>query len=188
MLSAREAATSLYGAYRLARFDARGMTYFETSLAAFWRSFYAAVIVAPVFAVLLVMRYAAGGAAVDEVRFASVEAIAYVIAWVAFPLVMVSLARLLDREERYLGYIVAYNWAAVLRNALYMPVVMLGVTGTVPAETVGPLILIALSVVFVYIWFIARVALDVGAWTAVALVALDFALSVFIDVVASSML
>ncbi|MCZ6467897.1 MAG: hypothetical protein O6829_11555, partial [Alphaproteobacteria bacterium] len=126
MLSAREAATSLYGAYRLARFDARGMTYFETSLAGFWRSFYAAVIVAPVFAVLLAMRYAAGGEATDEVRFASVEAIAYVIAWVAFPLVMVSLARLLDREERYLGYIVAYNWASVLQNGLYLPLVMLG--------------------------------------------------------------
>ncbi len=185
MLSAREAATSLYGAYRLARFDARGMTYFETSLAGFWRSFFAAVIVAPLYAVLLLLRHGAGETAVDGVRFAAVEAIAYVIAWVAFPLVMVYLVRVLNREERYLGYIVAYNWAAVLRNALYMPVFMLGVTGTVPA---GPLILIALSVVFVYIWFIARVALDVGAWTAVALVALDFVLSVFIDVVASSML
>ena len=188
MLSAREAATSLYGAYRLARFDARGMTYFETSLAGFWRSFFAAVIVAPMFAVVLVMRYAAGEAAVDGVRFASVEAIAYVIAWVAFPLVMVSLARLLDREERYLGYIVAYNWASVLQNGLYLPLVMLGAAGVIPAETAGPLILIALSLIFVYGWFIAKVALDVGAWTAVALVALDLMLSVFIDIVASSML
>ncbi len=188
MLSAREAATSLYGAYRLARFDARGMTYFETSLAGFWRSFYAAVIVAPVFAVLLLMRYAAGGAAVDGVRFAAVEAIAYVIAWVAFPLVMVSLARVLDREERYLGYIIAYNWAAVLRNAFYMPVVMLGVTGTVPAETARTLGLIALSVVLVYTWFITWTALNVSAGTAAALVALDFVLSVFINAVASAML
>lgn len=188
MLSAREAATSLYGAYRLARFDARGMTYFETSLGGFWRSFYAAVIVAPMFAVLLVMRYAAGGVAVGGVRFAVVEAIAYVIAWVAFPLVMVSLARLLKREERYLGYIVAYNWASVLQNGLYLPLVMLGMAGVIPAETVGPLSLIALSLILVYGWFIAKVALDVGAGTAVALVALDLVLSVFIDIVASSML
>ena len=188
MLSAREAATSLYGAYRLARFDTRGMTYFETSLAGFWRSFYAAVIVAPVFAVLLVMRYAAGGGAVDGVRFAAVEAIAYVIAWVAFPLVMVTLARRLDREERYLGYIVAYNWASVLQNGLYLPLVMLGVAGVIPAETAGPLSLITLSLILVYWWFIAKVALDVGAGTAVALVALDLVLSVFIDIVASSML
>ena len=188
MLSAREAATSLYGAYRLARFDARGMTYFETSLAGFWRSFYAAVIVAPVFAVLMVMRYAAGGGAVDGARFAAVEAIAYVIAWVAFPLVMVTLARRLDREERYLGYIVAYNWASVLQNGLYLPLVMLGMAGVIPAETVGPLSLIVLSLILVYGWFIAKVALDVGAGTAVALVALDLVLSVFIDIVASSML
>ena len=188
MLSAREAATSLYGAYRLARFDTRGMTYFETSLGGFWRSFYAAVIVAPMFAVLLVMRYAAGGVAVGGVRFAAVEAIAYVIAWVAFPLVMVTLARRLDREERYLGYIVAYNWASVLQNGLYLPLVMLGVAGVIPVETAGPLSLITLSLILVYGWFIAKVALDVGAGTAVALVALDLVLSVFIDIAASSML
>lgn len=188
MLSAREAATSLYGAYRLARFDARGMTYFETSLGGFWRSFYAAVIVAPMFAVLLVMRYAAGGVAVGGVRFAVVEAIAYVIAWVAFPLVMVSLARLLKREERYLGYIVAYNWASVLQNGLYLPLVMLGMAGVMPAQTAGPLSLIALSLILVYGCFIAKVALGVSAWTAVALVALDLVLSVFIDIAAASML
>ena len=188
MLSAREAATSLYGAYRLARFDARGMTYFETSLAGFWRSFYAAVIVAPLYAVLLLMRHAVDTTGVGAVRFASVEAIAYVIAWVAFPLVMVSLARVLDREERYLGYIVAYNWASVLQNGLYLPLVMLGAAGVIPAGTAGPLSLIALSLILVYGWFIAKVALDVGAGTAVALVALDLVLSVFIDIVASSML
>lgn len=188
MLSAREAATSLYGAYRLARFDARGMTCFETSLAGFWRSFFAAVIVAPVFAVLLAMRYAAGGVAVDGVRFAAVQSIAYVIAWVAFPLVMVTVARLLKREERYLGYIVAYNWASVLQNGLYLPLVMAGVAGVIPAEAAGPVSLIALSLILVYGWFIAKVALDVGAVTAVGLVALDLVLSVFIDIVASSML
>ncbi len=188
MLSAREAATALYGAYRLARFDARGMTYFETSLDGFWRSFYAAVIVAPFYAVLLLMRHAVDTTGVGAVRFASVEAIAYVIAWVAFPLVMVSLARVLDREERYLGYIVAYNWAAVLQNALYMPVVMLGLTGTVPVNAANALTLIVLSVVLVYTWFITWTALNVSAGTAAALVALDFVLSVFINAVASSML
>ncbi|MCZ6466304.1 MAG: hypothetical protein O6829_03405, partial [Alphaproteobacteria bacterium] len=106
----------------------------------------------------------------------------------AFPLVMVSLARLLDREERYLGYIVAYNWASVLQNGLYLPLVMLGMAGVIPAEATGPLSLIALSLILVYGWFIAKVALDVGAGTAVALVALDLVLSVFIDIVASSML
>ncbi len=143
---------------------------------------------APFYAVLLVMRYAADTTGVGAFRFASVEAIAYIIAWVAFPLVMVSLARVLDREERYLGYIVAYNWASVLQNAVYMPVVMLGLTGTVPVNAANALILIVLSVVLVYTWFITWTALNVGAGTAAALVALDFVLSVLINAVASEML
>ncbi len=188
MPSAQEAVLSLYGAYRLARFDARGMTYFETSIEGFWRSFFAAVIVAPFYAVLLFMRYAASETGVGAMRFASVEAIAYVIAWVAFPLAMVFLARVLKREERYLGYIVAYNWAAVLQNGLYLPLGMLGVTAAVPVGAANVLGLIALSLILVYTWFIARVALNVGAGPAAALVALDLVLSVFINAVASAML
>ncbi len=188
MPSAREAVLSLYGAYRLARFDARGLTYFVTSFEGFWRSFFAAVIVAPFYVVLLSMRYAAGETGVGAMRFASVEAIAYVIAWVAFPLARVFLARVLTREERYLGYIVAYNWAAVLQNGLYLPLGMLGVTAAVPAGAANVLGLIALSLILVYTWFIARVALDVGAGAAAALVALDLVLSVFINAVASAML
>ncbi len=188
MLSAREAVLSLYGAYRLARFDARGMTYFETSLEGFWRSFYAAVIVAPFYAVLLLMRHAVDTTGVGAVRFASVEAIAYVIAWVAFPLAMVPLARVLDREERYLGYIVAYNWASVLQNAVYLPLVMLGVAGTLPADAANTLTVIALILILVYTWFIARVALNVGAGIAAGVVAADVILSIFIKTAASWML
>ncbi len=188
MLSAREAAFALYGAYRLARFDARGMTYFETSIEGFWRSFYAAVIVAPFYAVLLLMRHAVDTTGVGAVRFGSIEAIAYVIAWVAFPLAMVPLARVLDREERYLGYIVAYNWASVLQNGLYLPLVMLRVAGTISVETAQTLGLIAISLILVYTWFITKVALTVGAGTAAALVALSLVLSVLVDAVASAML
>ena len=76
----------------------------------------------------------------------------------------------------------------MLQNGLYLPLVMLGVAGVIPAETAGPLSLITLLLIFVYGCFIAKVALDVGAGTAVALVAFDFVLSVFIGIVASSML
>ena len=42
---------ALYGAYRLARIDPAGMTYFNLSFEGFWRSFFAAVLVAPAYAV-----------------------------------------------------------------------------------------------------------------------------------------
>ena len=54
--TAGETLRALYGAYRLARLDAGGMAYFDSSIGGFWRSFFAAVLVVPFYALLLVMR------------------------------------------------------------------------------------------------------------------------------------
>ena len=53
-------ATSLYGAYRLARADKSGLNYFDASIDGFWRSFFAAVVIAPLFALFLIVRYSFG--------------------------------------------------------------------------------------------------------------------------------
>ena len=129
MITVRETSVAIFGAWRLAHFDAGGLRFFENTVEAFWRSFFAAVIVLPFYAMLLQLRYETGAVGAGVARFAAVEMIAYVIAWLAFPLAMASVAAILDREERYLGYIVAYNWAAVLQNALYLPIAMIGVAG-----------------------------------------------------------
>ncbi len=188
MLTAREAVNSLYGAYRLARFDAGGMAFFETSVGGFWRSFSAALIIAPPYALLLIMRFQGGTEEAGGFRFAFVEAIAYVIAWVAFPLVMVSLARLFERQGNYLRYIVAYNWAAVLQNGLYLPLALLAVAGAIAPGPSAALAVIVLSLILVYTWFITRTALDLSAAAAAGIVALDLVLSLFIDAVAGNML
>ena len=188
MPTAGETLRALYGAYRLARLDAGGMAYFDASIGGFWRSFFAAVVVAPFYALLIEMRYRTGVVEAAAARFAAVEIIAYVIAWVAFPLAMVSVARVLEREERYLGYIVAYNWAAVLQNALYLPIAMIGVAGGVGAGSANAAGLVALFLILGYSWFVARTALAVAAGTAAAVVALDLVLGVVINSVAESML
>ena len=188
MPTAGETLRALYGAYRLARLDAGGMAYFDSSIGGFWRSFFAAVIVAPFYAILLQMRYGTGAVEASAGRFAVVEIIAYVTAWVAFPLAMVSVARLLKCEERYLGYIVAYNWAAVLQNALYMPIAMIGVAGGVGAGSANAAGLVALFLILGYSWFVVRTALAVAAGTAAALVALDLVLGVVVNSIAESML
>ena len=45
----QEVASSLYGAWRLACLDESGMGYFNISVEGFWRSFFAAVLLAPVY-------------------------------------------------------------------------------------------------------------------------------------------
>ena len=127
MISAREVLTALYGALRLARFDPSGLDFFEQTETGFWRSFFAAVLVAPFYLMLTSIRYSGLTETVPFVRFLAIETIAYVIAWVAFPLLMAALTRSLGREAHYIRTIVAYNWAAVWQNALYMPVAMLSV-------------------------------------------------------------
>ena len=184
----QNATSSLYGAYRLACMDAGGLRFFDASLKGFWRSFSAAVIVAPFYAILLGMRYGAGEVATPVWRYAIIETIAYIIAWLAFPVLMESLSRGMDRRSHYLGYIVAYNWAGVLQNSLYLPLAMLSVTGTISPDAASFFSLAILSAVMFYTWFITKTAMAMTAGAAAGVIAMDFALSLFINAYAESLL
>jgi hypothetical protein len=172
-----ELVRALYGAFRLARFDADGMTYLDQTVGACWRSFFAAVLVLPLYATLLVAQFATGQVAADGFRFAVVEAIAYVIGWLLFPVAMATVAPMMGRNERYVGFIVAYNWASVWQNTVILPIAILGTVGILPAPGGEFLSLVAFCYVLAYGWFVARTALDVpGSWAA-GLVVLDLFLS-----------
>ncbi|OHC74681.1 MAG: hypothetical protein A3G18_06850 [Rhodospirillales bacterium RIFCSPLOWO2_12_FULL_58_28] len=183
----QEALRSLYGAYRLARRDAGGMAFFNTTIDGFWRSFLAAAIIAPFYILLLYIRFNAGEMNVHPYRFVAVEAISYVLSWVTFPVVMISLAKFLEREKNYLAYIVAYNWASVLQNALYLPLAMLMVNELLPAGMASALSLIVFLMIIFYTWFVARTALNVSGGIASGIVVLDLVISVFINATAESM-
>jgi hypothetical protein len=184
----RESARALYGAYRLASLDSTGMDYFRNTRGAFWRSFNAALIIAPFYAGLLFMRYTMGEISTTALRFISIEAISYIIAWVAFPVVVDFLITAMGRREKYIRFIIAYNWAAVLQNLLYLPLAMLSVNGVLPPSSAGFLGLVILVLFMVYIWFITKIALDIpGGWAA-TIVAIDFTLSLLINGYAEKLL
>jgi hypothetical protein len=181
-----EVARSLYGAWRLALLDASGMRHFNLSVEGFWRSFFAAVIVAPGYALLVVQRtldrpegYALGSTVV-------IESIAYVIAWAAFPLAAVVLTQLLGLGRHYVELIVAVNWAAVLQVAAFLAVVVLSL---ILPEALGALLLtIATGALMVYQWFVMRTALRTTGGVALALVLVDLLLSTVINVSADRLL
>lgn len=177
MITAREASAALFGAFRLARFDGAGLRFFDDSLGGFWRSFYAAVLAAPFYAVLVYADFSGDPAETDLFRYWLVQAVGYGVGWVIFPLVMVGISRLLDREARYLRYMVAYNWSAVVQAALFTPFgVISGFSGPEVGLATFPAI-VAVGYVLVYAWFVAREALGITAFQAVAIVALDQVLS-----------
>lgn len=183
MISLNETVRSLYGALRLARFDSEGLNFFNQTIPGFWRSFFAAVLVFPPYLIVLLLRHQGAYGDVSALRFYSIEILAYVIAWLAFPVVMISIAAAIDRQRFFVRYIVAYNWAGVLQNALYLPVVILTLAGGLGESASGTLSLAILGWVLAYGWFITRTALDIPASAAAGIVGLDFLLSILINVI-----
>jgi hypothetical protein len=190
MLTARDLSHGLYGAWRLARLDTDAIKYFDVSIEAFWKSFYAAAIVAPVF-VLVTIRSLAGGEPSEHAglfEIVVIEAAGYVIYWTAFPLLMVGVSDLLQRGERYLGYIIAFNWAQVVEQAVFLPALLLSfVSGSRPDEADPVLTTVFFAVTFYY-WFIARTALQISGWAAGAVVLLNHVLTIFIELTVQGLL
>lgn len=178
---------SLYGAYRLARADKSGLDYFDASIDGFWRSFFAAVLIAPLFVLFLIIRYHFADYEASAFRYMIVESISYVIAWVAFPLVMFYIAQAIQREEKYIRYIVAYNWASVWQNFVYIPLAVLAELGMLPGGG-GIIGIILLGVLMLYIWFITKTALNITTLLATVLVAIDLIFSIFINSISQGML
>ncbi len=183
-----EIISSLYGASRLARGDTKGMAYFNASHEGFWRSFTAAALIAPLFIILLGVRYMVSDSDVALARFASIHAISYLIGWIAFPLLIFYLADILDKGQNFIAYIVSYNWASVLQNVLYLPFALLVEAHFLQGPIASFIGILLLGVIFLYTWFITRTALEISNFTAVGFVVIDLLLGVFINSVSQGML
>lgn len=183
MIGADEIASSIRGAFRLAAFDANGLALFNRTPEGFWRSFVAAILVAPGYLIIAGIAPEPGVAPEPNLHDVLVGWIAYVILWIAFPVAMEPISRLLGRQDSYVGYIVAYNWGAVPKMAVFL-VAALAVwalrLGDAGSNFVGGVAFIA---ILIYCWFIARTALNIDAFAAVGVVAIDFVLRAIIGVI-----
>ena len=188
MIRLQDLSAGVYGAWRLAWADPRGLDYFDASERGFWQSFWAAAIAAPAYALIVGINLATpdelGGAQIDGTRLLLIELIAYVMGWTAFPLLMVTIAQKLGRDAQYARYIVASNWGGLIEITAFLPAVALG--ETVPALSVLPALVGC--AMFAYQWFIARTALALTNRQALIPVAVNFALGVAIALVARALI
>src|SRR5581483_4633669 len=122
MIDLATARLRLTGAWRLAMLDRAGLRYFDATLDGFWQSFQAAIIAAPIYLVLVLLRTDEHPLSDDPLRAFLIEAIGYVISWTAFPLVAWYVTRALNVSKHYFSYMTAYNWAIVLQVLAYLPV------------------------------------------------------------------
>jgi hypothetical protein len=172
---------ALVGCLRLARGDRGGLAYFDRSLDGFWRSFLSAFLSYPFFLVLLMMRVSlADWNAAGGLHIILVESIGYVISWVAFPLVMLSVLRWIGRAHRFFDFMVPYNWCQLPQSVLFVLVGLQSETGVL-SDPISQTIEIAAAVaVLVYEWYIARVALETSGAAATLVVLVDLVLGVLI--------
>lgn len=185
MLSVREAMAALYGTLRLVRLKADGLAWFDASTGGFWRSFGAAALMAPLYLISLALW--PGTPAVpppDPLRALLLQSIAYVMDWVAYPLVMVSVLRWIDRERHLFRYLVAYNWFKVPKELLFFTLAALYAAGVLPERSAEFLSLVAFGATLYYVWFIAKSALETDGYTAAGLVLIDLTVSLLISGIA----
>ena len=186
--SSAEIARSLTGAWLLFRRDSRGMALFDCSARGAWNSFFAAVIVAPLYIALWLLRDTGGAFSADGgERLIAVKAIGYAVGWLLFPVVVYEIARRMDRAGRFVPFVVAYNWTSVIQQGIYLGVGLIVTVGPFPPQAAGAMTLAALAVALAYAWSVIRVALDVSGPVAAGLIALDFALGFVIAAVERGM-
>lgn len=187
MIARHEVLLSLYGAWRLFLRDPRGIEWLDNSIEGYWKSFFCAVVVLPVYIFWFVMR---DGDSVEAgfIRTVTVEGIAYVISWVAWPLIMAYVAPAIDRDQNYIRYIVAYNWSAGIQVGILLIVLIVESSGVAPGGVVVMFGVVATVLILLYHWYVLRIGLEVSGLPAAALVAGDFMLARIIHGVSQGML
>lgn len=188
MIDAREAAGALYGIWRIVRCDEKAITFFNASVDGFWRSFTAAFLLAPLQAVYQITVFMGLENPPPAFRMAAVESLEYIILWLLYPFTMYYVLKLLDRDESFFGYIVAYNWFQLGIGLVIMPWIILAGFGVLPqsiADFVSTMSFVAYTF---YAAFIARIALKAAVGTAIGLVLIDILLTLMVGQITFRML
>lgn len=186
MIGQAEFIRVLRGSWRLLVGDARAMEDFDCSLDGFWRSFVVIALTLPVPLVeLAVQRQLPMADRLDPAIMSGpaywiAGFAAYVLAWIAFPLVLALLARPLGVSAHYVPYMVARNWTTLIAAVPGFLVTLGFGLGVVPLTGLGPGNLAALGFNIYYAWKVTRIACATPPGLAAGLVALDFLLTLVV--------
>lgn len=181
-----EVLRSIYGAYLLARMDVSGMALMNMTVEGFWRSFFAAVLVAPGYLLLVAHRMMGWPDSVDAGWAILVHAFAYLIGWAAFPIIALVLTFLFNASRNYVPLIVAVNWSVVIQVVAFL--IVIAATLVLPPALAGVLLASVTIAILFYQWFVTRAALQTSGGIALVLVLVDLAVNTAINISAERML
>lgn len=185
MITTKEIAAGIYGAWRLAQFKADGIRWIDGSLDGARRSFWVALLAIPGAIPLMVLRFSIYTPRADDAQVALVEIIAYVIGWTAFPVIGHIAARVADRQARFTHLVAAYNWSSLFQVGVLLLVAPISHGELLPSGVGAVLGLAIQAALLAYLAFVIRIALNVPWGAAIGLALVEFFLgqSVFHTVV-----
>lgn len=181
MISTWQLAAALTGLWLILKLDPAGLAFFERTPAGFWRSYVAALILAPLNLLHVVLDFPRADETLTLTPYLIVQALSYVLSWTAYPFAMLYVLRLLDREERFLAYLVPYNWFQLAVGLVVFPISLLFDVGLLSPPGAAFLQLLTLGLFMSYATFLARLALNIALSSAFALVVFDILLNLFIN-------
>lgn len=166
-----EARLSVRGAIRILRLDPDGLDDFNLTLAGYWRSFYAALFLLPLYLVYLQALPIPKGVGVG--RYWLIEAINYPLAWTLWPLFAIYVCVSVGVARRYTTYIIIHNWAQVFLFGGQMLLVVLAFAVDPGGPGAGLLVPVWIAVLTAET-LIVKIALGVTWPQAILIEALSF--------------
>ncbi len=179
MLSAAEIARGVKGALGFLQRDPTAPQHFDNTMEACLRSFRVMALVAPLYAIYLLIYYSDVTVTADETEIVVVEAMRYVVDWLLFPVIFYEAARRRGWLDRYPRYIGALNWI----NLPAMVVVIAGqaVSSVAPAAVAVMIDLGLRALVFYWFLMTTRMALGTSWPISVVLLVINWVPSLFLS-------
>jgi hypothetical protein len=178
---------NLAGAWMVMNGNPAGLARLDVSVNGFWRSFAAIFLLAPYLVLGFIDQTklqessdpALAATASDNV---GLQLVATGVDWLVFPLVFALLARPLGVADRYVPFIVARNWAAVIASTFFAVVTVAHLFGLASDAALPYLLIIVLGVTLRFSYLLIRATLGVPVAVAVPIVFLDILLSLVVQV------
>ncbi len=186
MLSRTEIAHGVSGAWRLMWGDGGGLYMLDRTHEGFWRSFRVMLLVAPLQVFCLLIVYDRTQTIASDSTIMLVEALRYIIEWTAFPVILLEIARRVGWSGRYIGAVVALNWASV--PVIIFSTMRLALGEVVPSWLGGALGLVLMGLFIYWLTRILREALALGVGPALALALLNLWISITLEILVDSII
>jgi len=171
MISLAETNYACRGLLRVLRFDAGFVHFFDRSREGAIRSFW---IYAPLLLLDWLQTVLLQGPQDPPMtdRMWAAQIIAHIINIIYFPLILLSVARFIDRTTRVIGCITVYNWLNLVTITLGIPMTLLGWAGA-DDNVILIIKVVNFGLVLVCEGYVLAVCLQISGLFATAFVALD---------------